>query len=157
MTSTHLAGIYALEFDEMFVDRRFGAAKTDNVTHTIDYNGIPIEIYFSPSDNALAQVIDEVNAARESIYFSIYFFTRADLRDALIARSQAGVQIMGIWDKSAAANQYSQDEALCQAGIPIKIENFPGLMHNKFIVIDPNGPAPRTITGSMNWTIGGLI
>jgi len=114
-----------------------------------------VEIYFSPSDEAMAEVVAEVNAAEESLYFSIFYFTDDDLRDALIARSQAGVEIMGVWDKSAAANRYSEDEALCQAGIPIKIESFPGLMHNKFMVIDPNGPSPRVITGSMNWTTAG--
>ena len=44
---------------------------------------------------------------------------------------------------------------LCAAGIHIKIENFPGLMHNKFMVIDPASPSPRVITGSMNWTTSG--
>jgi phosphatidylserine/phosphatidylglycerophosphate/cardiolipin synthase-like enzyme len=51
-TSTLLADIYTIEFEEMFIDGLFGTHKTDNVTHTIDYNGIPVEIYFSPSDGA---------------------------------------------------------------------------------------------------------
>lgn len=58
LTSTLLADIYTTEFEEMFVDGRFGTAKTDNVTHTITYNGIPLEIYFSPSDGALAEIFN---------------------------------------------------------------------------------------------------
>jgi phosphatidylserine/phosphatidylglycerophosphate/cardiolipin synthase-like enzyme len=49
-TSTLLADVYGLEFEEMFVEGKFGTAKTDNVTHTLDYNGIPLEVYFSSTD-----------------------------------------------------------------------------------------------------------
>jgi phosphatidylserine/phosphatidylglycerophosphate/cardiolipin synthase-like enzyme len=125
-TSTELAAIYHTEFDEMFVAGLFGTAKTDNTTHTLTYAGAPLEIYFSPSDGAMAQVISEVAAADESIYFSIFFFTDDALRDALIARKQAGVTISGIFDLLGAGNQFSEDEVLCQAGIPIKVEHFGG-------------------------------
>jgi hypothetical protein len=153
-TSTLLADIYTLEFEEMF-GGTFGTAKTDNVTHTLTYAGFPLEIYFSPSDGAMAEVINEVNSASESIAFSIFFLTEDDLRDALIAKSQDGVTISGVWDLLGASNLYSDDEALCAAGIPIKIEDFGGKMHNKFMVIDANGSAPRVITGSMNWSGAG--
>jgi hypothetical protein len=32
---------------------------------TLDYKRIPVEIYFSPSDEAMAEVVAEVNAAGE--------------------------------------------------------------------------------------------
>ena len=54
-TSTLLADIYTIEFEEMFVGGLFGTAKSDNVTHTLDYNGIPLEVYFSPTDDALPE------------------------------------------------------------------------------------------------------
>jgi hypothetical protein len=153
--STLMADIYSIEFDEMFEDGLFGTAKTDNVTHTIDYNGVPIEIYFSPSDNGMAEIIDEINTAQESVYFSIFFFTDDDLSDALINKANEGLTVEGIWDALGAANPYSEDETLCDAGIPIKIEDFGGKMHNKFMIIDANGPSPRVITGSMNWSASG--
>jgi phosphatidylserine/phosphatidylglycerophosphate/cardiolipin synthase-like enzyme len=89
-TSTLVADIFTTEFNEMFVERKFGTHKSDNTTHNVNYNGIPLEIYFSPSDGALDEVIAEVNTATESIYFSIFFFTDDTLRDALIDRKQAG-------------------------------------------------------------------
>lgn len=154
-TSTLMVEVFNLEFEEMFTQRLFGTRKTDNTLHEIDYNGIPVEIYFSPSDRALAEVIAEVNTATESISFSVFYFTDSALRDALIARKQAGVEVRGVWDRLGASNAYSQDEALCQAGIPIKIEDFGGKMHNKYLVIDVQGAAPKVITGSMNWTNAG--
>ncbi len=154
-TSTLLAEIYTVEFDEMFVEGLFGTAKTDNTTHTLSVDAVPLRIYFSPSDAALGEVIDEVNAAAESIHFGIFFFTDDTLREALIARHQAGITVTGVWDLLGAANPASEDELLCLAGIPIKIEDFGGKLHNKFMVIDAAGPSPRVITGSMNWTGSG--
>lgn len=154
-TSTLLANIYKVEFEEMFVSHLFGTAKSNNTSHTIDYNGIPVEIYFSPTDGGMTELINEVNTAEDSIYFSIFYFTDDNLRDALLARKDAGVQVAGIWDALGASNQYSEDETLCQAGIPIKIENWLGKVHHKFMIIDPNGTSPRVITGSMNWTAAG--
>jgi phosphatidylserine/phosphatidylglycerophosphate/cardiolipin synthase-like enzyme len=154
-TSTLLADIYTLEFEEMFIDGLFGTAKTDNTTHTLTVNGVPMNIYFSPSDAALGEVIDEVNAAANSIHFGIFFFTDDTLREALIARHQAGVTVTGVWDLLGAANTFSEDELLCVAGIPLKIEDFGGKLHNKFMVIDAAGLSPRVITGSMNWTGSG--
>ena len=100
-------------------------------------------------------MIEEVNAAEESVYFSIFSFTRDDLREALIGRAAAGVEVVGVWDLLGASNRFSEDEALCAAGIPIKIEDFRGIMHNKFLVIDAEGTAPRVVTGSMNWSTSG--
>ncbi len=154
-TSTQLADIYTTEFDEMFVSGLFGTAKTDNTTHTLTYAGSLLESYFSPSDGAMGQVISEVNAADESIYFAIFSSTDDALRDAIIARKQAGVTVQGIFDQFLAGNQSSDDEALCAAGIPVKIEDFGGALHDKFMVIDTSGTNPVVVTGSMDWSASG--
>jgi hypothetical protein len=65
------------------------------------------------------------------------------------------VTVTGIFDALSAGNQYSEDETLCQAGIPIKVEQFGGKMHHKFMVIDANGTDPVVVTGSMNWSASG--
>lgn len=154
-TSTEMADIFIEQFEQMYVDNNFSTAKTASPVTAVTYNSIPIEIYFSPKDDAMDEVVAEVNNAQESIYFSIFFFTDDDLRDAMIAAHNRGVTIRGVWDLLGASNAFSDDEALCDAGIPIKIENYIGKMHNKFMVIDPTGTNPRTITGSMNWTGSG--
>jgi len=154
-TSTQLANIFTTEFEEMFVSGLFGTAKSDNTPHTLPYAGFPLEVYFSPTDGALSELISEVNAADESIYFSIFFFTEDALREAILARAQDGVTVEGIFDALGAGNQYSEDEALCAAGIPIKIEDFGGKLHHKFMVIDAAGSDPTVVTGSTNWTASG--
>ncbi len=122
-----------------------GAAPAQNVT-------VPLELYFSPQDNPIAPILDEVNAATTSIDFAIFYFTSDPLRDALIAAHQRGVRIRGIWDKLGSSDRNADDEALCAAGISVRVEETAGKMHNKLMVIDAGGSDPRVVTGSLNWT-----
>jgi len=150
-TSAEVAAVYQADFDQM-VAGRFGTQKTASLTTTVAYHGIPVELYFSPQDGAMAQVVSEVAAAETSIDFAIFFFTEDALRDALIEAKNRGVAIRGLWDALGAGNGSSDDEALCAAGIPVKIEDTAGKMHHKLMVIDAGGTDPTVITGSLNWT-----
>jgi hypothetical protein len=133
----------------------FSVNKTAATVTELTIDGVPTELYFSPKDDALDALIAEVAAAEESIEFAIFFLTDDGLRDALIERAQAEVAIRGLWDLLGAASPFSDDEALCAAGVPIRIEDTIGKMHNKFMVIDADGDDPRVVTGSMNWTSSG--
>ena len=73
----------------------------------------------------------------------------------LVSKAAGDVTVRGIFDAVGATNAYSQDEKLCAAGLPIKIETFGGKVHHKFAVIDVHGVDPRVITGSYNWTSAG--
>lgn len=154
-TSTQLADIYTTEFEEMFVQHHFGTAKIDNGNHQLLYQGFPLEVYFSPSDEAIEEMMAEVAAATESIHFAIYYLTVDSLRDLLLQKIQEGVVVQGVWDALGAGNPYSDDEALCAGGAYIKIEDFPGLLHHKFMIIDAATPQATVITGSMNWSQAG--
>lgn len=82
----------------------------------------------------------------------MFYWTDDLLTQRVIQRLGAGVQVYGVWDQLGAANDASADEALCQAGAQIKIENFAGKVHHKFAVIDVEGSDPRVVLGSYNWT-----
>ena len=58
----------------------------------------------------------------------------------------------GLWDRLGAGNAFSEDERLCAGGVPVKIEDTPGILHHKFLAIDAAGAAPKVVTGSLNWT-----
>ena len=120
-TSSEVAQVFQHDFDQMF-GGKFGSAKTASPTTTLTYNGSPLEIYFSPQDNALDQIIAEVNAAQTSIDFAIFFFTDDGLRDALLAAKARGVAVRGVFDELGAANASSDDEALCAGGVQVRIE-----------------------------------
>ncbi|MEM7114391.1 MAG: phospholipase D-like domain-containing protein [Chloroflexota bacterium] len=153
--SEGLVDIYEHDFDAMFVDGKFSKGKDPSPVTSFDYNGIPLGVYFSPEDGGVSALIERVNAATSTIDFAIFFFTDDNLRDALIAAHERGVVVRGIWDLLGGSSPFSDDEALCNAGIPIKTENFVGKMHNKLMVIDSHAADPVVVTGSMNWTRSG--
>ncbi len=155
--SLHLAQAYTTEFQEMFDPRTGcnGVCKRDNTTHAFDLGGTPVASYFSPTDNVEQAILNELGAATESVYFAMFFLTSVPIGDVLVSKAAAGVTVRGIFDAVGATNAYSQDEKLCAAGLPIKVETFGGKVHDKFAIIDVHGPDPRVITGSYNWTSAG--
>ncbi len=154
ITDTVLASTYADEFAEMWAGS-FDGAKADNTVHLFDYQGSSLESYFSPTDLSAFEVWDELGAAEQSVHFAMFFWTDDVLTQRAIERLDAGTQVYGVWDQLGAANPSSANEALCQAGAQIKIENFAGKVHHKFAVIDVAGGDPRVVLGSYNWTDNG--
>ena len=153
-TAADVAQVYGGDFNQMF-GGSFGEAKTPSPVTALTYDGSPLEVYFSPQDGALDQVIAEVNAAQRSIDFAIFFFTDDRLADALIAAHARGVRVRGVFDELGAGNASSDDERLCEAGVGVAVEQTAGKMHNKLMVIDAGGSNGRVITGSLNWTEAG--
>jgi phosphatidylserine/phosphatidylglycerophosphate/cardiolipin synthase-like enzyme len=148
--STQLAEDYTYEFEQMLADDHFGPNKisgTPNPAFTLD--GSLIEVYFSPEDGTLEHILSAVNAARESIYFLAYSFTSDDLRQALISRFEAGVTVAGIFDHDQYLfNTGTEYENLLNAGIDVRLDGNPRLMHHKIIIIDQQ----VVITGSYNFS-----
>ena len=157
IASPHLAQAYTTEFEEMFdpLTGCNGVCKHDNTTHAFDLGGTPVESFFSPTDNVEQAILDELGAATESVYFAMFYLTSDPIGDVLVSKAAGGITVSGIFDAVGATNAYSQDEKLCTAGLPIKVETFGGKVHHKFAVIDVNGSDPRVITGSYNWTSAG--
>ena len=154
ITDTTLANVYATEFEEMWAGN-FHSAKTDNTTHLFNYNGTLVESYFSPTDVVAFEVWDELAEADETIHFAMFFWTDSLLTDRVIEKLGDGVDVYGIFDQLGEANGSSGDEAMCAAGAQIGTEGFVGKLHDKFAVIDVNGPDPTVILGSYNWTLSG--
>ena len=156
ITSTHLAQAYTTEFEEMFVSGLFAHQKTDNTTHVFSYTNTLVESYFSPSDGVEAQVARVISDAQQSLYFAMFYWT-SDLLGSLVSTQviTGGLEVSGVWDASGAANAASEDERLCSAGVPLKVENFGGKVHHKFAVVDVFGDDPTVILGSYNWTGAG--
>lgn len=154
ITSTHLAEAYTTEFAEMFAGH-FHNQKQDNTTHTFLFDGGYLESYFSPTDSVQAAVLDVLANAQESIYFVHFYWTDDLMGSQVVTKTLSGVDVSGVWDAVGARNAYSENDKLCAAGVPLKVEIFGGKAHDKFAVIDVNGANPIVITGSFNWTASG--
>lgn len=157
-----LALAYKTEFEEMWgstgaqpntANSKFGAAKTDNTPHAFVIDGIPVELYFSPSDGTTAHIESAIRSANTDMQFAMLTFINNDLGDAVIDIHNQGVDVKGIIE-----NIYyigSEYNGLINAGISV-LSHFTTLyfMHHKYGIVDATNPAsdPLVITGSHNWT-----
>ena len=148
--SVKMAENYTKEFEEMFVDDKFGdniIPETPNPRVTID--GTPIDVYFAPDDNVQASFVDLVNNAQHSIYFMAFSFTADEIGDAVRARAQAGVTAAGVMEtEQVNSNIGTEFDPFKQAGLDVFRDGIDGQMHHKVMIIDES----IVIFGSYNFT-----
>ncbi len=149
--SVKVAEDYTTEFNEMFVDDKFGpdeGSPTPNPRVSID--GTLLDIYFSPDDNVANNLLDLIYNADESIDFLALSFTSDPLAEAIRARAEAGVTVRGVMDDSSIdSNVGNEYDAFRQAGLDVRRDgNTHGLLHHKVIILD----GKIVIMGSYNFT-----
>jgi len=104
-------------------------------------------VYFSPNGGAENAIIYWIGRANKSIHVLIYSFTLDEIGSALIQAKQRGVDVKVVFEKSA-IDKYSEYFKLKIAGVDVKNDTNPALMHMKVAIIDDM----IVITGSYNWS-----
>ena len=147
--SSRVAQNYTREFEEMFVENRFGALSKPNTPNPkVTVNGTTVEIYFSPDDGVATRLVDIIRDATSSIDFMAYTITSDILAEVMIARAQTGVVVRGVMERGQASNPGGEYERLRDAGLDIRLDSNPGNMHHKVIIVD----GVLVITGSYNFS-----
>ena len=147
--SSELAENYTREFEEMFLEDRFGALSQRDTPHPqVNVQGISIEVFFSPDDDPERRITELLLEAEQSIDFMAFAFTSDAIADAMLARFQAGVPVCGVIERGQAANAGSEYERLLQSGIDLRLDANERNMHHKVIIID----GAAVITGSYNFS-----
>lgn len=159
-----LAQVYKTEFEEMWgssgptpnlLVSKFGPFKTDNTPHHLIVGGKAIDVYFSPTDGANAQIIAAINSANTDIDIATMLITRSDIRTALTNKYNSGMTNINIVadSQNPASNQFP---TLQTALLPNHVVKFieSGIMHHKFMVVDNYNQAsdPLVTVGSHNWS-----
>jgi hypothetical protein len=91
------------------------------------------------------------------VQVAMFTFTNATIAQALIAAHNRGVQVEVLLDGAADGSQFSQRDPLCATGVIVRVETWPGLLHDKYTVIDAGTSSdPLVVTGSANWTANGV-
>ena len=157
-----LAQAYRAQFNQMWggtaatpnlTNSKFGTFKTASTQTSFTVNGTPVELYFSPKDNATTHMQSIVNSANYELFFGIYTFTDNNIANAIKNRILAGAAGKGIEDSFS--QSYSPYSTLSPTmGSNFKVYNGAGLYHNKFMIVDPMHPTsdPVVGTGSYNWS-----
>jgi len=104
-------------------------------------------VYFSPKGGCESQVIYWISRANVSIHVLIYSFTLDSIGDALMNASNRGVEVKIVFEKSqiSISSEYTR---LKTAGIPVRNDTNPDLMHDKVMIVDD----AIVLTGSFNWS-----
>jgi phosphatidylserine/phosphatidylglycerophosphate/cardiolipin synthase-like enzyme len=156
-----LARTYELEFEEMWgsggawpdePNSRFGAAKKDNTPHQFIIGSIPVESYFSPSDQTTNRITEAIQTADSEVLFALLTFTKDEIGEALAEAFADGAQVRGMIDNVNDIG--SEYDYLLSQGLNVQPHAASGILHHKYGVIDADAPnsAPLVVTGSHNWT-----
>jgi phosphatidylserine/phosphatidylglycerophosphate/cardiolipin synthase-like enzyme len=89
-----------------------------------------------------------IRGAKDRIYVAIYSFTSDRLAEALIEARRRGVDVRVVMERREANVTGSEYPRLLGAGVDVRLDANPGLMHHKFMVID----GEIVVTGSYNWS-----
>jgi phosphatidylserine/phosphatidylglycerophosphate/cardiolipin synthase-like enzyme len=120
---------------------------TSTATTTVNIPSVK-ETCFSRVERCDVLLISLINRANRSIYVAVYSFTRDLLATALISSMERGVEVRVVIERERAYEQGSEYPRLKSAGVDVRLDGNPNLMHHKFMVID----GYIVVTGSYNWS-----
>jgi phosphatidylserine/phosphatidylglycerophosphate/cardiolipin synthase-like enzyme len=148
--SAKMAENYTTEFEEMFVDDRFGPgspANTPNPSLAVD--GVRMEVCFAPDDGCGQKLVRLLGGAQESVWVLAFSFTSDDLANALIERLEAGVDVLGVMEEAQVTSNKGTDfYRLRSAGANLRMDGNPRNMHHKILIVDDQ----IVVFGSYNYS-----
>jgi phosphatidylserine/phosphatidylglycerophosphate/cardiolipin synthase-like enzyme len=157
-----LARAYTMEFNEMWgadgmtpdaANAKFGPDKTWNTPVDFLVGGVPVELYFSPSDGTTNAIREEIEAADSEFEFALLAFTRDDLGDAIAQLGESFFvnPIGAIEQVNTTGSEYDN---LLSSGVQVYHHNISDDLHHKYAIVDHASPSndPVVITGSHNWS-----
>jgi phosphatidylserine/phosphatidylglycerophosphate/cardiolipin synthase-like enzyme len=157
ITSPMLAENYETEFEEMW-EGKFGKSSPRNTPypHLIVF-GKRMECYFGPEDGIAREILAELANARESIYFMAFSFTRDDMSNLIIEKHKERKEVRGVFESMDSfedqfligyPDEYSKYWVMKQAGLNVRLDGNPDLMHHKVFILDNE----TVIMGSPNFS-----
>lgn len=147
--SVPLANNFTNEFRSLYLSEQFNLSNASYVPYpTITLNdGTEITTLFSPKSETIPPLIDEIKSAKKSILFMAFSYTHDKLCEAMMDMFESGITVRGLFDEKQ-ISQHSEYAKMEEIGMQVKIDESPGTMHHKVIIIDEK----TVITGSYNFS-----
>ncbi len=148
--SVEMAENYTKEFEEMFVDDKFGEEVVPETPNPeVSTDGTRMEVFFSPDDGVANRIVEILNEAQESIYFMAFSFTTDEFGEAIRVQAENGLTVAGVMEEEQVkSNIGTEYDFFKQAGLDVLIDGNEGQMHHKTIIVD----GEIVITGSYNFS-----
>lgn len=120
-----------------------------------DYTTHPssVEVAFTQAGHHPDKLLEsKINHAQSKVDIAIYFISKPNIVKSIIVAKKRGVKVRIITDKTEARNKSEKSKLVLMrnAGIPIKVNTHPGLMHMKVSIVDDK----YVVTGSFNYSTG---
>lgn len=149
LQSSKLAQNYRREFEEMFVEGRFGRlSRRDTPFPTFRIEGADVEVYFSPDDGALSGLLDALGQAEQQVLVMAFTLTTDEITELLIEHMAHGIDVRVVLDADQVRNTGNDYEWLLESGVDVRTDRNPYNMHHKVMLID----GEVVVTGSYNFT-----
>ena len=141
--SPAVAADFTAEFEQMF-EGKFGHMKEEIENGRVYQVGdTTVEVWFSPNEDAMGRILEYVDAAEESLRFTIFAFTKDQVGSAFVRKQEEWLRqdlaegldpttmniddrrtVAGVIDQSQlhSNGQYHEVYRLLGAGIPLKMD-----------------------------------
>jgi phosphatidylserine/phosphatidylglycerophosphate/cardiolipin synthase-like enzyme len=147
LRSAQLAEDYLVEFEEMFVEDRFGPGSPANTPYPrLEVGGTPVEVYFSPDDGVSGRLLDAIQVAGKHPFMAAPSRQTRLPRRSCARRSQ--VVVAGVFDKFQAGQNQGSEFRRLRRRAGVRLDGNPHSMHHKVMVID----GQVVVTGSYNFS-----
>jgi len=151
MHSPELAHRFTEEFEQMFLQHKFGGARTRTEPMApVMVGGARVQAMFAPENSVAQHLAERISQATTSIRFLAFSFTHDGIGKAVQARAQAGVSVQGVFERTGSETRFSEYGAMKQAGLEVYQDGNPYVMHHKVFVLD----GKTTAFGSFNYSDG---
>ncbi len=122
-----------------------GTVPATNSTTILD-NLSYVDVFFSRDYNCTDLILASIRGAQKSIYVMVHAFTSEAISTALIEAHNRGVLVYVVMEPYY-FSEYSQENRLVEAGIPVFVDDNDGLMYNRVMILDEK----IVVTGSFSW------
>jgi phosphatidylserine/phosphatidylglycerophosphate/cardiolipin synthase-like enzyme len=147
--SRELAENFTAEFEEMFVQKKFGISSPSVVPHpSVTVGKTTIQTHFAAEGKVAGKVAEALNKAEKSIHFMAFSFTHDAIGQVVAQKFSDKVEVRGVFENVGAGTQYSEYGKLKALGADVKKDGNPAILHHKVFIID----GKTVITGSFNFS-----
>ncbi len=108
--------------------------------------GAPLKVYFAPSPKISTALDEFILSAKKTLSVCAYDIDLPDAANAIIEAYRHGVAVRVVTDSDNFKTPETQ--SIVRAGIQVRQDRKPSIMHNKFVVVD----GAKVWTGSYNFT-----
>lgn len=151
ISSSEIASLYELEFEQMLGGKFHSAKSRHGAVNKFALGNSEIEVYFSPQYKSCSRVTEVINSAQKYIYIPSFLITHKHIAEALVNAKKRGVDVKIILDGNSSVTRNTKHQYLRENGIKLKFENYAGKLHSKTMIIDDK----YLILGSMNFSNSG--